>query len=236
MKKILFFLFIGMLSAQTVTIIPMQKKKASGTVAPSAITRVDTNNIGVWTTTASVIKKAITLSSLSNGYMIVGVSSYQPQVKTTVTWKDVELDSIGYKQQFNNDVKLFGMKAPSTGADTIIVTFYSPTSGEGGVTLATYSNVNQTTPFGAFATAGDNSLDTARVDVSSATGELVVGVLSTYNVLASTSNTRVVYAINSLSSTSSYMVEQSGSATTRIEFRMTNGNPWALIGIPLKPL
>jgi hypothetical protein len=114
--------------------------------------------------------------------MLVGVSINPDGSETvsSVTWKGTEtLTRVGQVTNSNDArVEIWMLVAPSTGAGNVVVTFSAALSREAIVGVVTFTGVNQATPLGAFASATGNSSSPATVNVPSATGELVFGVVA----------------------------------------------------------
>lgn len=129
----------------------------------------------------------------SNLLLVVGVgvgSTNDASVTTTVKYNNVSMTSAG-KMHSNNGtngyVELFYLVNPTTGANTAVVTSNtSVTSLEGG--SISFTGVDQTTPV-SNATTAAGSGTTPTVNVSSATGNMVVDAVVNGSPIASSSQT-----------------------------------------------
>lgn len=113
--------------------------------------------------------------------MLVGISINNDgtETVTSVTWKGTENLSFVDAASNGDDarVEIWQLVNPSTGTGNVVITF-SASLLQGAVAgVTTFTGVNQSTPLGTFVPAVGNNSSPATVDVPSAVGELVYGVV-----------------------------------------------------------
>jgi hypothetical protein len=220
---------VGAIEVDTVRVGQNAKGGASPGIVP-----VDTAKSS-WIAGVTNVNKAMTVSDLTNGYLIVSVATYggSSVPNIDVSWHGVQMDSIGTAHVPSNGIRMFGLKAPYEGADTVKVVF-SGSVAEGTIAIASFSNVNQTTPTRTWASATGSST-TASVAVTSAAGEVVVSAVSTFSSILSTSQTMLVNGANTNTYTSCVMARAAGAASVTTSYGLNGTNAWAVGGISLKP-
>jgi hypothetical protein len=126
---------------------------------------------------------SLTTSHATSGtdrLMIVGVSMLNDDFETvvSVTYNGVNLNFVGsVARDDDSRVELWSyLNPPITTAD-VTVTFDDQVQDGAGIGIITFTGVDQTNPFGAFQSQTDES-STASINVTSATGELVLGVMA----------------------------------------------------------
>ena len=119
-----------------------------------------------------------TTTTNSDRILIVGVSWRGTGSVSTVTYNAVSMTSIGSASGPNNTkMEMFRLVSPSTGTNTVQVTFTGSIDGSVGGSY-TFYNAHQSS-FGTFASnTGSAGVSPATVDVSSASGETVVDCVS----------------------------------------------------------
>jgi hypothetical protein len=148
----------------------------TGTPIPPAIDAIST-------ATVSSGQSSRTFSHTTSGtdrLIIVGISFNNDDLQTvsSVTYAGQALTKIGQAVQSDDArVELWYRVAPTTGTNNVVVTFSAGLNDGGVIGAMTFTGVNQSTPLGTFASATGDSTS-ASVNVSSATGELVLGVIS----------------------------------------------------------
>lgn len=131
--------------------------------------------------------------------------------------------------------------APATGAKSIVVTFTGP-----GISYAiaarSYYDVNQTTPLGTSATASANSGTNATVDVTSATGELVIDAVgvtepaTTATVGSGQTQRSNVVSSGGFTDQRCATAEEDGATSVTMNWTLGASAMWSIIGSPLKPV
>jgi hypothetical protein len=176
--------------------------------------------------------------------MIVGVSINPEQGLdvSSITYAGQTLTKIN--EVINSDdalVELWYRLAPATGTNNVVVNF-SGTNDEGAVIGAiTFTGVNQSTPLGTFASNIGTSTS-ASVNVSSATGELVLGVVSTEDEDADTLtvgagqtehwNVKIPDDSGGVIAAGS---AEPGASTVTISWGVSPSDHWAIAAVPIKP-
>jgi hypothetical protein len=176
--------------------------------------------------------------------MLVGVSINPDGYETvsSVTWKGTEsLTRVGFVVNANDArVEIWRLVAPSTGTGNVVVTFSAALLREAVVGVVTFTGVNQATPLGTFASATGNSSSPATVNVPSATGELVFGVVSAeYNTVTTdpSQTQRWNISIPGDGNTNGAGSTEAGAAPTVTTSWTINPdyNHWAVGGVSIKP-
>ena len=113
--------------------------------------------------------------------MLVGVSINDDgwETVTSVTWKGSEnLRLVGtVANDDDTRVEIWRLVAPSTGTGDVVITFSAALLQGAVAGVTTFTGVNQSTPLGSFVSAIGNNSTPATVNVPSAAGELVFGVV-----------------------------------------------------------
>lgn len=151
---------------------------------------------------------------------------------TTVTWGGVSMDKVGEAHYSGDDdlvAILYRILAPPTSGSTIAATFAGNLTG--GVIVASYQDVDQSTPFGAVATANGNS-GTASVNVSAAVGDLVIDALMFSNAPTVGAGQTEVGNINQADKYAGHSYE-AGAASVTMSWTATS-TFWAIVGVALK--
>ena len=121
-------------------------------------------------------------TSGSDRLMLVGISFGQDKgdTVTSVTYNGTSLSLVGAQDNsvaLGSRVEIWSLVAPDTGTYNVDVTFSGGSHEGATIGVMTFNGVDQTTPLGSFASAeGDSSAPST--NVTSATGELVFGVLA----------------------------------------------------------
>jgi len=208
-------------------------------------------------TTGSTDVSSLTVSHTvgaggANRILVVGVNIFSsvdpfPTVSSmtyagqTMIFLAAQNDDVAPNTRIRSE--MWYITAPATGANNIVITFSAILRAVAGG--MSYTNVNQTTPFGTAATATANSM-TPSVAVSSAAGELVVdtvgirenpavnqtltvgaGQTQRYNLRSWTSGTN-----NNVVGAGS---EEAGAASVTMSWTPFDARPWAIVAAPLKP-
>ena len=140
--------------------------QAAGTVAfdAAASTSAASASSLSWTHTASG----------SNRLVIVGATWGDFVTITSVTYGGTPMNFLGTQAQSDQNIAMYRLVAPPTGAQTVSVNFSGPSRSIAG--SVSFTNVDQTTPTGTFASAVGFST-TPSVTVASAAGEMVIDTL-----------------------------------------------------------
>ncbi len=201
---------------------------------------VDVDAVSTGTGTGSPITVSHPTSG-TNRLMLVGISAYGSSlpVVSGVTYNGVALSLVGSQQQGNyTKIWVYKLVAPDTGTHDAVVSFSTAPTEGCVVGVETFTGVDQTTPLGTFASASAGSGDTATVDVSSATGELVFDTLWTYSECTATVGAGQTQRWNT---TSSHTVgagsTEPGASTVTMSWTLSSSIYWWIIGaVPIKPV
>ena len=193
------------------------------------------------TTGATSLTFALTVANQAERGIIMGVSAWDPTAGDTlpsgITYAGATLDrAIGNRLDANgNRSTLKGKTAPATGANNVVVTMPNACEELGANALSAYA-VDQTTPFGTYASA-EGVASPATVNVSAAVGDLVYDVLYGNGTPAqwtadASQATRAEQAITGdavcLAST------EAGAATVTMSWTKTGSVAWCQSAVSLK--
>jgi uncharacterized repeat protein (TIGR01451 family) len=138
------------------------------------------DRVSVGSNTAATITVPHATSAGANRLLLVGISVNRAtgttfEQITNVTYSGTRLTLIGARTNAPNGealVHLWGLTNPPAGTNNVVVSFNTAPTDGAVVGVATFTNVNQTTPYGSFfSNVGTNT--TPSIVVSSAPGELV---------------------------------------------------------------
>jgi len=189
-----------------------------------------------------------TVGAGNDRILIVGVSIRNAggQTVTGVTYNGLALTLIGSANNAGNVAAyMYYRLAPPTGTYSIIVTLSASAAFVAGA--VSLFNVDQTTPFGTFASATGSGTATwaAFVDVPSANGEIVVATLAKqYNYAVQPEQQTSQADRWNLSTTNGTSADilgvgtlRGGQATARAYWALTGAptQQWAIGGVPVKP-
>lgn len=158
----------------------------------------------------------------------------------SVTYGGVSMTRLDTQQKNALDVYLYYLVAPATGANNVIVDVNPRYAGCNiAAVAASYTGVNQVTPLGTQAKTGVTTTSMS-VNVSSATGELVVdaaGKLNTdvLNVGADQTQRGQNGGGTGGAHARAAISDEAGAATTTMSWSWTNSVDAAVIAVPMKP-
>jgi hypothetical protein len=192
-----------------------------------------------------------TQSHDNNGnYLLLGISHGYPAdngaIETAVTWNGVSMTKIADSAEsgFSRRVTVWALLAAATGVHNFVIT--EPTGGFKAWVLQMVSvqNVNASTPTGTVVTATGTSTP-ATVNVTSASGELVIDFVSTgpgSDVTGMTVGAGQTQQVNLASGTAVTDIRggasvEAGTATVTMSWSIATGGigNWAIAAIPIKP-
>ncbi len=134
----------------------------------------------------STLGSTLTVSHTTTGtdrLMVVGVTirNDDDEFVTSATYDGVNLTLVGTVQR-NQDarVEIWRLVAPPTGTHDVVITFNKDLKKAAIAGVITFIGVDQANPIGGFASANGDSKD-ASVNISSASDQLVMGVISAKN-------------------------------------------------------
>ncbi len=154
---------------------------------------------------------------------------------TFVTWRD--FDSAGLQAH----AELWKLVNPTATSANVVFTLTGATAVSVG--CIAFSDVDQTTPFGTVSDNGARS-NTASVDVASATGELVMDVMSmrvgTTGITAGAGQTNYIEQVSGAGAgnVTLGLSTEAGATTTAMTWTVddTTAKSWASIGVSVKPV
>jgi hypothetical protein len=175
--------------------------------------------------------------------MLVGVSLNPNQDETvlSVTWKGTETLTLDGRVIVNDNdarVEIWKLVAPTTGPGDVVVTFSAPLSAEAVAGAITFTGVDQSSPLRTFASAIGNGTSPATVDVDSAAGELVFGVVACeYSTVTTDPSQTQRWNISVSNTNGAGSTETSAGATVATSWTVDSpsGTHWAVGGISIKP-
>lgn len=240
---------IGSLAASTEYDIEVRKRNDAGTTSAwSSVVSQTTQSAGAIALDAVTVDDvtangAFTIShttSGSNRIIVVDVaqrSAFSGAGVSGVTYNGVALTEVsGSPVQatgtWARSCRYF-LIAPDTGTHDVVVTIIGSPQ-DTVATVRTYTGVHQTVPFGTHATA-DGSSGTPSVNVSSASGELVIDTLAfrsspTVDGSQTQRSNRAGNGPEIYGATS----EEAGAGTVTMSWTGSSAE-WTMIGSPLKP-
>jgi len=189
---------------------------------------------------------SITIPLTVSGYnrlMLVGVS-LNPNFDETVlsvTWKGTEDLTLDGRLVVNDNdarVEIWKLVAPSTGPGNVVVTFSAPLNLEGVAGAMTFIGVDQSSPLGNFASAIGNDTTPATVEVESAAGELVFGVVACEYRNVTTDPSQTEYwniTVDNTRGAGSTEPGAAGTVTTSWTVVSASGSHWAVGGVSIRP-
>ena len=197
------------------------------------------DSVSSGTGTGSSITVSHTTSG-TNRLMLVGISgraSSGPAVVSGVTYNGVALSLVGSKTAYSLVTTIYKLVAPDTGTHDVVVSFSTAPDKGGVVGVVTFTGVSQTTPLGTFASASGSSTAPS-VNVSSATGELVLDTLvdedATVTMTAGAGQTERWNAqftyMGGAGST------KAGDTTVTMSWTLSGSANWAIGAVPIKPI
>lgn len=161
---------------------------------------------------------------------------------TGVTYGGVAMTSVG--SQFhtasaaNARMHLWRLVAPATGAQTITITMSGQVNDLIGGAVS-FTGADQTTPVGTFASAEGNSTSPATVDVTSATGEIVVDTVCSSGLAVTLTagagqtqrwNSGIIATAIGAGST------EAGAATVTMSWTLNTVANWVIGAVSVKPV
>jgi len=184
----------------------------------------------------------LTATAGSNVILIASVAWNNNQTGTTptATWNGVSMTLIGnIWTTGNGGCALFGLVAPATGNQNLVVTWTGGNSSNIAMSAYTYSGANQTggtTTFaGAQSAIGGGSDAIATVGVTSATNHAVLAVTVAGNTsvnLNSTSATNL-YIDNTFNVATGAMYQAGSSGTVTSTATYSGNQTWGILGVDI---
>ena len=249
MKKLAFLLCLIVVSASGQLAMKRQSVGSKHVTAPAVggggpIALHSTNSASA-ASAGTTLTFALTLTNnLTDGYITVGATGWHATDGSTInscTFDGAAMTALSANipDSGGGDNRLFGLAvgAKASGAYNVVVTF-STTGYEAATGAASWNNVHQTTSVGSVASATAAST-TPTVDVTSATGEVVLGHFwSNSDVLGGgtpgAGQTRIWYGAAGADVAASAGTQEAGTTTTTVSYSIGYSG-WIVVAIPLKP-
>jgi len=222
--------------ASNVTSFQVGEAGGGGTFA------VDSGSSGTTASdTASSITVSHTTGSGSNRLMLVGISYNNDDYETVtgVTYNGTSLTQVGTVNNSDDArVCIYSLVAPDSGTHNVIINF-SDALNDGAIAgVVTFTGVDQSTPLGTFASSTGDDSTPATVNISSASGELVFGVVSSeYEALTASSGQNQHWNMSiSGADTNGAGGTDAGAPTVTMSWSLDPSyNHWAIGGVSIKP-
>ncbi len=176
----------------------------------------------------------------TNRLLVVGPSGYDTADSVTgATYNSVSMTVVPSSSTSNGNhtISQYGLIAPSTGANTVLVSATGPMT-DLGAGAVSYTDAHQTTPFGTAVTATGTST-TPTVNVSSAADEIVVDALNILHngtLTVGAGQTQRWQAIGGSGFIKYAGSTETGSATTTMSWANSTSQAWAISAVPVKPV
>ncbi len=168
--------------------------------------------------------------------MLVGISQKNKEV-TSVKYGNTSLTLVGENTSSGNArMHLYSLINPPSGTADVEVTLSANPDKGIVVGVTTFTNVNQSTPFGSFnSDKGNNSL--ATVNVTSATGEVVYDVATYRNTtMTADASQSVLYNINTGGEIKGGGAStKPGAASITMSWAGAESKEWAIGAVSIKP-
>jgi hypothetical protein len=175
--------------------------------------------------------------------MLVGISINDDnlEIVASVTYNGVALSKVGSIDNSRSSgddarVEIWRLIAPATGTHDVVITFSAPLSEQAVAGVMTFTGADQTSPLGPFVSA-ENDPSPAAVTVSSATGDLVFGVVaSEYGAITTDPGQTERWDIRAGSS-STYGAGSTKAGAPSVTLKWTIGCDahWAAAGVSIRP-
>jgi len=183
-----------------------------------------------------------TVGNGNNRILIVGVAIHNSvRTVSSATYGSQNLTFIGQSMDGSGkvEVNLYQLLAPPVGTANVTIVINVGDRISGG--SVSFTGVSQTTPLGAFASAGGSGLS-GSVNVASATNEVVVDIMgATADALTLTPGSLQTQQWNKSSGVTGpgdvigASSTQSGAPTTTMSWSLGASKPWCLGAVPLRP-
>jgi uncharacterized repeat protein (TIGR01451 family) len=214
-------------------------------LAPSAGTiAVDAISTGQREGVFSSMTVAHTTGTGQNRLMLVGISleadNSSSITVTSVSYAGQSLTRVGLRTQDEAHSQMWRLVNPPSGAGTVTVTVSNAASEDSIVVgVATFTGVDQTTPLGTVAGSNGTSASPS-INVSSATGELVLAVLAADDGRTATDaggqtsrwNLRTETGADGIRGAGS---TKAGATSTTLSWTLDVSDWWAVVAAPIKP-
>lgn len=178
--------------------------------------------------------------SSTDRFLLIGVSYYTAAATiSALTYNGVALTVVPSSTvtigQYTST--LYSLIAPDSGSNTVSITFTATVYDFGAGAIA-FSGAHQTTPLGTAATASNTST-TPSVNVTAASGELVIDTLTivhTGTLTVGADQTQRWNGVSSIGHIKYASSSEDGVATTTMSWSNSTSQAWALSSVAVKPV
>lgn len=207
-----------------------------------AVVHAGTDSKAETSTIGTTLSWSHTVDSGTNRFLVVGIAATSQTSPNTVTYGGVSMTLIGEGAAANRMAQLYGLVAPAVGEATVSVTLFSDSRTIQGFGVG-YEGVDPSSSYGSAAGATGNDA-APTVNVSSATDQLVVGVVAMQRddlVEGLTVGANQTSRAEDVSSDGVVWLQagfsdEAGAATTTFSYSSNVSNIWGIVAAPLKPL
>ena len=202
-----------------------------------ATAQITLDAVSTGTTTGTSVTVSHTTGTGANRLMLVGISYRNKDSETVsaISYGGSALTLVGtIANGTNSRIYIYRLLNPAQGTANLAVTFNNAVDRGAVVAVATFFNVNQSSPLGTFASATGSSTAPS-VDVTAATGQLVFDVLAVRNTTALTpgagQSERWDLSQTDIRGGGS---TEAGAASTTMNWTSGDG-AWAIGGVAIRP-
>ena len=204
--------------------------------------------------TATAGATGITISSYtvagSDRLMLVGVSIMNAaedepldppgEAVSSITWSGTNLELVGSRITTDTDdgrIEIWKLLAPATGTGNVVINFNRAITQEAVAGVVTFTGVDQADPLGNFASNAGDDTTSATVNIPSASGDTVFGVIcAEYEPLTASSGQTEHWnaSVSGTHAAGGTAVAASSSATMSWSLNPGTSNHWAIGGVSIK--
>jgi len=157
---------------------------------------------------------------------------------TGVTYNSVAMTQLGTINNSDSGANiegwLFGLIAPATGANNVVVTIDAPPT-DTSIGIISFNAANQTTAFGTCATATQNNSNSPSVTVVGATNDLIIDAVATYAAPSSaTVGSGQTERAKLLASGGLLMSSEDGAASVVMDWSLGSNTWTSSLGVAVK--
>jgi len=159
---------------------------------------------------------------------------------SSIKWNGTDLTIVG--SRINSDdsrIEIWKLVAPATGTGNVVITFNRAITQEAVAGVVTFTGVDQADPLGNFASSEGDDTTVATLNIPSASGETVFGVIcSEYEPLTANSGQTEHWNEFFNSTGAAGGTAAATSSTVAMSWSLSPGtsNHWAIGGVSIKPV
>ena len=178
----------------------------------------------------------------SNRCLIFGAGFFSGSMTiTTMTYNSVGMTAGGAIETDGGGggTVIYYLKAPATGSNTVLCVFNS-SAGGGGSGASSYTGVDQTTPVSGFNSANGANSSAPTVDITSATGDMVVDSMEYYDaggdwtIAADGGQTQIYDVEDGGQQTNAAGSYEAGAGTVTMSWTISEETDWAIVALNLE--